>query len=264
MSEFRPLYSAHAIEKCAVSVTFNGALPEKMFSNFIREISMHLEALGLKRQASNPAYTLDTASGRIVTVADDYGPATFVSNDGVIELFIVPNSFTFTTQRYVRWASFLNSFHAITAAVLSWFDSAVSVNSLRLEYWDRFIWTGEWDDFDLQKLLKKDTDVLAQRIFASGREAHCHTGWFEYAGTERRLFNVNVDLVALGTPHNPTRLDPSVGIYILVQDQSDVENVKKFADVNLIERLGNLHAVSKTQMAALLQPNVAKRIGLGG
>ncbi|WLF95718.1 TIGR04255 family protein [Brucella intermedia] len=264
MSEFRPLYTSHAIEKCAVSVAFNGALPEKLFSQFIRELTVELEGQDFKRQAGSQAFTFDMTSGRVVTVPDEYGPATFVSHDAVFELVVVPNSYTLTTQRYVRWATFLNAFRGLTERIQAFFDSAVSVNSLRLEYWDRFIWTGEWQDIDLQKLLRNDNVVLSPRLFSAEREAHCHTGWFEYAGTERRLFNVNVDLVAVAAPYNPTRLDPSVGIYILVQDQSDVENVKKFADVNLIERLEKLHTVSKSQMAALLQPNVAKRIGLGG
>lgn len=247
-----------------MSVTFDSALPEKLYSKFVVDFTMELEALELKRQTGNQAFAFDSASGRVINVADDYGPATFVSHDGVNELFLVPNAVTFTTQRYVRWATFQNSFHAITASILARYDSAVNLNSVRLEYWDRFIWTGEWSDLELEKLLRKDTEVLTQKIFAAQREAHCHTGWFDYADTERRLFNVNVDVLALGMPHNPTRLDPSVGIYILIQDQSDVENTKKFAGVNLMDRLEELHVVSKKQMASLLQPGIAKRIGLGG
>nr|WP_278437082.1 TIGR04255 family protein [Brucella anthropi] len=264
MSEFRPIYSAHAIERCAVSVAFDGALPDKLFANCVNEITAILEQHGMKRDAGSPAFQIDQATGRVISVSEDYAPATFTSFDNAFEIVIMPNSIMFSTQRYVRWASFVNAFHNITAHILARFDTVLSYGSLRLEYWDRFLWTGEWDSFDLRKLLKTDTGLVSSAVFEAERECHSHIGWFEYREDQRRLYNVNVDVLALVSPHNPTRVDPSAGIYILVHDQADKLNVRKFAESGINGRLEDLHKASKAQLSSLLVANLAKRIGLGG
>lgn len=264
MSEFRPIYSAHAIERCAVSVAFDGALPDKMFAQLVVQFTAMLEQHGLKRDTGTPAYQLDQSTGRVLAVSPDYAPATFTSFDNAFEVVIMPNSIMFSTQRYVRWASFINAFHNITGAIVAHFENALNTGSLRLEYWDRFLWTGEWDQFDLRKLIKEETKLVSPTIFDADRECHSHVGWFEYGIGERRLYNINVDVLALISPHNPTRVDPSVGIYILVHDQADKLNVKDYAKVGASERLEGLHKASKAQLSSLLVANLAKRIGLGG
>lgn len=264
MSEFRPFHTAHAIEKCAVNVSFDGSLPEKLYSRYIDEIASDLNSFQFRRGANLGAFKVDATTGQSLPVDNDYSPVNFNNTDNSIELVIFPNGIIFTTHRYVRWATFIEAFKLITSTVLDRFETAVNIGSVGLEYWDRFIWTGGWDDFDLRKLVRDDTAIICGKVFSSERETHSHVGWFEYSSGVRRLYNVNLDVLAYGSGHNPMHLDPSVGIYILVNDQSENLKVKEFADVNLINRLESLHKASKDQFTNILRAEWAERIGIGG
>lgn len=143
------------------------------------------------------------------------------------------------------------------------FDEVTSIGSVRLEYWDRFIWTGDWSDFELRQLIRDDTQYVSAQLFQAKRERHSHNGWFEYLEGERRLFNVNIDVTAFSSSPQHSRIDPSVGIYILVQDQAELERVKSFTSIDVNERLQKLHRDSKNMLSNLLLETHSNRIGLG-
>jgi hypothetical protein len=93
----------------------------------------------------------------------------------------------------VRWQPFVGSIERFVLAILAGYREIVSVNYVKLEYWDRFFWSGNWEDFAVDRLLKKG-DYVAARVYGTRREWHSHVGWFEPIGALRRLTNVNIDV----------------------------------------------------------------------
>lgn len=270
MSEFRPVFPAHAIERCSASITFDANIPIKLFAKLTDRVSGRIQEAGLRRAPGMPGINFDAATGQLVPLPASEGPAIFATPDGSQQLIITPNSIAYASHQYIRWASFITQFLQLSAEVVAAFEEAVSQASVRLEYWDRFIWTGDWSDFDVSKLMNQNSGFLSERASRSDREWHSHSGWFEYSESERRLVNLNVDVaaVALAASTPPTgqasnESFPSVGIYTMMQDQTVPEHAVKFSTIPVVDRLNKLHIDLKKLIGNLLIRDMSKRIGLG-
>lgn len=88
---------------------------------------------------------------------------------------------------------------------------------MKLEYWDRFIWSGTWEDMRLLELLEK-SDYVAWGAVRPNKPWHSHCGWFDLNenGT-KRLVNINLDAVDFRAGPNGLP-KPSIGIYTMIQD----------------------------------------------
>lgn len=275
MSEFRPVFPAHAIERCSATVVFDANIPMKLFSKLTERVAGRIQGIGLRRAPNMSGFNFDAATGQVISIPESEGPAVFATPDGSQQLVITPNSINYASQQYIRWASFINQFLQLSAESIVAFEEAVSQTSVRLEYWDRFIWTGDWSTFDLSKLIDSENGFISKNVARSQREWHNHSGWFEYSEQERRLTNLNVDVaaVALGQPNSsnvqslPPQVSsgtfPSVGVYTMMEDQAAIGYSTQFSTTPVVERLNTLHIDLKKLIGNLLIRGMSKRIGLG-
>lgn len=263
---FMPILPAHAIERCGITVIFDQPLPEKIYIRLRDDVVASLRRVGLTpRTQQSLSFTVDAQTGRIIPQANPpVGPMHFGSNDGAAQLFYAPNSLVWHTNRYIRWRPFFSQYESVASFILENFLQSVSIASLQIEYWDRFLWTGDWASVNYDHLLDAGARV-ARPPAHSLKEWHSHAGWFERADELRRLINLNLDVAEYASPTQGAV--PSVGIYTMLRDEM---NAPGFGSVTpdeqsltyLMDRLDKMHVASKKVLADTISDGMRKRISL--
>jgi len=258
---FNPINSPHSIERCSATVVFSENVPEKLLRKLIVDLSKTLPQ-GVSRTASR-AFKFDVTTGQVTTeVEEGTLPGAFISADKQNQFMLAPNALSWTTERYVRWKPFVGQLDSFFGPVLDGVLEAVSPQSVRLEYSDRFNWAGDWNDFDVKTLLRADPAFVAQRVLSGDGRWHTHSGWFDKVDNLRRLTNVNIDVADLVGPMTPT-----VGIFTLMQDEANISgygpsNPEDLNKAFIASRLENLHQGLKKLLADIIVPQMAEKIGL--
>lgn len=259
MPEFRTQTPAHAIEQCSASILFQPAVPSKLLDKINRENTRHLERMGFKQAPAGPFMNVDIATGAL-SQATEGAPRFYLGPDGKTQVSIMPNVIALMTPQYVRWGHFQDLISRILGPICEAFNEVVSLNAVRLEYWDRFVWTGTWEDFDASLLIDISSGYIAPRVLEVEKEFHSHCGWFAYDGPVRRLVNINID--AQEGIQGSARI-PSIGFYTMAQDQVASEDKQhEFEVTSVSEQFNNVHAELKKLFASLIVNEYAAKIGL--
>lgn len=259
MSEFQAIYRAHAIERCAITLAFSSEVPDKALARLVADVTPILNGVGLRRGQQPLGFQVDALSGKVMPLREA-GPANFVSSDSRQQLSLLPNGISWTTQHYVRWEHFITQFQRFSLHALERYDALVSLVSVQLEYWDRFLWTGSWSDFDAFTLLNPTPYLIAPKSLKFEREWHNHIGWFEYGADARRLWNVNVDIVGVAGPTGDAV--PSVGIYTMGREQILESGQNMLELPSVTPRLNALHLDLKKILREIISKDMSSRIGL--
>lgn len=260
MSEFVPFLKSHAVERCAASLAFYPELPEKIFDNIAASVKMQLLERGFEEVKTSFGFSVDP-NGKITPLVSG-APANYRSKDGRWQIHIAPGAIGILTDKYTRWSSFLELFKEHMESIIEMYESAVSVGGVKLEYWDRFNWTGGWNDFDFNKLINPNGPASTLMPANAVKEWHNHIGWFEYVENWRRLHNINVDVSGLKDPSGE-ELAPTVGIHTMAFEQGAIDDLSSFAGYNnIIIRLSNMHDVLKSSLSDMLNDNTKRLIGL--
>ncbi len=106
------------------------------------------------------------------------GPKAFMFPDQTTGVTINSDGLVFSNSSYVRWQPFVGSVERYILPILSLFLETVSVAAVKLEYWDRFVWAGSWNDFDVSRLLRPSSRFITQEAAARPKQWHSHSGWF--------------------------------------------------------------------------------------
>lgn len=255
--QFEPLRRAHAIDRCAVTLTFEPAVPDKLFRFVLREYAESAQKSGLIPQSAVPSFEVDMDTRTVRPIADAM-PNSFRTGDGG-QISITPSTITVLTTRYVRWEHFRRSFVNFITPIGSSFLNAVSISRLKLEYWDRFNWTGTWKDFDPFQLIENRAFVVASAVGHVGW--HTHSGWFESPeGDGQRLVNVNINAVSR-TRTGDTEPRPSIQIHTLME----YRNLES-REGNELEQVWNLaergHVDLKAILGGIISREMQNRISL--
>ncbi|WP_431322218.1 TIGR04255 family protein [Rhizobium sp. YTU87027] len=262
MAEFRTQIPAHAIERCTASIIFNPSVPDKAFERIVAQSASQLMSSGFRSTGPSVGLSVDVVTGRVIHSAEG-APKLYIGPDGQTQVTVMPNLIALSTPQYVRWAHFHNLIEKILRPLCDAYNNIVSINAVKLEYWDRFLWTGSWSDFDVDQLLDVSSGVISQKAMQAEREWHSHCGWFEFLGPSKRLVNVNADVVEVR--ENGVTPLPSIGIYTMMQDQVFTpEHQANFEAVSASKKFDELHVGLKNLFASLILKSYATRIGLLG
>ena len=262
-SRFDPRWPTHAIERCSLTIAFKEDLPERLFAS---TKSKHHDALlhfGLIEQLMI-GMSIDVVTGQVTGNSSGSVPVSYVRSDSSAALTMSPKALVWGSTQYTRWAQFKSQLETTLFPVLRSFSEVIDPILVRLDYLDRFIWTGTWSDFDLSGLMRPGLDVMPLISKTAKRERHTHNGWFEPNGRLRRLVNRNVDVVE-GTTLGSKVVQPSVGIYTLLQDEfiQPFEGTNPLADIKSLQQaIEQQHLDLKAMMTDTISENMAKRIGL--
>jgi uncharacterized protein (TIGR04255 family) len=115
------------------------------------------------------------------------------------EFSIGKSSFILSYSRYTSWTDFKNMGFDLLNAVQAVAPILSGVRSIQLQYNDRF--TSVSVGADVFEVVSRTSSLLAPVLADKTRALHCHSGWFEYFGADRRrLTNVNIGLVDNSAP----------------------------------------------------------------
>ena len=263
--QFEPIFPSHGIERCSAVVTFSEPLPAKIFQKVLDQVQVRFRGFGLEFIGGPPGagtvgIQIDMASGRAIPlVPPGLGPAIFATTDRATQFVIAPNSMTARTASYVRWSPFSGQIEALMLPLFSIYSDVVSVANIQLDYVDRFLWTGDWSNFDWRALLRSDGQFLAARAAEGHRLWHTHSGWLDATPDGQRLVNVNVDLADYQRSDGPV---PSIAILTLMREDV-TPGLSGYEDATSVQaRLEQLHKHLKSLLGQIITKQMAERISL--
>jgi len=264
---WQPAHKAHAIERVSITFVFESELPSKQMDRLLNAVAAIAPSQGMTTISEDHELDLTAAAQPIAGM--NFAPSqsvpigkTFQSviNGQTREAAAIHNKqFSYISTNYIRWADFRQRVDNIVGSVLSTALESAYLDSLKIEYWDRFVFSGDIDKCRYGELLKESKYSPG---FIGGQEGlfHSHVGFFADSGKSlRRLVNLNLDAVDLrGTSGRTYR---SVGIYTMVQDSFTHEG----APVNAAAALSTsdvMHDILKGILVDVISSTMADRISL--
>jgi uncharacterized protein (TIGR04255 family) len=179
-----------------------------------------------------------------------------LSNGAPIGEFSIGKSgFVLSYSRYTSWTEFKNMGVDLLNAVQAVAPILSGVRSIQLQYIDRFI--SVIVAADVFEVVSKTSSLLAPVLANKNRALHCHSGWFEYFGADRRrLTNVNITLVDNSAP---SQVDAKSTLTLLTMAR--VEELAGAVEQPLDE-LTNLHDYLKVVFKDIITTEAAARVAL--
>jgi uncharacterized protein (TIGR04255 family) len=267
-ARFDPIYPAHAIERCSASFVFDEPITEKAFQKLRNKADASLSQAQLLAQPQpNFGFQIDATNGVVTPRHAGVGSVNYSNSDRSITCTITPSAIVWSSARYLRWQPFAGQLEQFVLPLLQFYEDLVSLQVVKLDYLDRFFWTGDWSDFNADSLLQSHAGKASKPSTKAYREWHSHSGWFEETADQfRRLVNINIDAVGALRPGETVPV-PSIGIYTMIQDQSIVpdSNIGAVSPPSLgcpLDRLDNQHEALKLLLAGVINTGMADRIAL--
>lgn len=284
--QWKPAHETHAIERVSVTVSFNEAIPSKIWQPLLDAATASLLALGFDSRSDiglPPAAARGVMSAHIV-----FGPGgqvtpglgensgrvfrTSQGNDGE-EIYFQRHLLTYATRGYERWKAFYSRFSDALGESIKDILKYVDISVIKLEYWDRFTFDGPIADASYAELLNADAELLPTFPLTTESLWHSHVGYYAappFVGA-RRLINLNLDAVDLprrqdddapgGEEQQDGQLSRSVGIYSMAQDMLIAPAIPGALPLE-INLLDSLHSELKIVIEDVLSAAAAGAISL--
>lgn len=260
-----PIHDAHSIERVRIIVRFTDPIPPKLISGLADALEPQKSQWGFgpRKGRQSAELTIHISGGTLKsgTQGGENGWI-FTRNVGpneIIELLsLEPTQLIYEIAQYKRWDDFMQRFVPLMDVLSAKIESAVDIESLSLEYFDRFTEPSDVVATKVSEVIKESVISSVPRDVVSGGEMfHIHRGWFEGAESGRVLINQNVDLQQ-GTTITEEELR-SLLIYTKVERRRregavDLSNLKTDLD--------GLHDISKRVLSDVMQEAAQERIGL--
>lgn len=267
-SKFEPIHDAHAIEQVAIVLQFTKPLAGYDF----QEIRKLADALKTDFPGRSPIQTFMVAvgAGGVMPGHPAQGIVlTDTSRAGVItqELRLEHSSIAYRTTMYTRWASIWDKANQYFNKFLPLYLDGSELSAINLNYLDKFIWNGNFEESDPKLLLRSNSRYLTPSVYESNDLWHSHFGAYIKADQyTKRLVNVNVDYVDENNDLNARR---AVSISTVLTDIFHQPNYQPLTLNTLSEVSGYidnkaqaLHEYNKQVLRNIISDEMIKRISL--
>jgi uncharacterized protein (TIGR04255 family) len=274
---WQPHREAHAIEIVAAALTFTEPLTDALLRKALRAadgvtarvkltqrdaiagLQFNVQPGGSPRVESTP--TMGISFKRTEIETNHLGTVQTVA---VEELAVDRQSLVFRSRRYERWKQFTERANELLQPILSVLLDSTSVQSIRLEYRDRFTHAGKAKEAKTEELLRVGSPLIAPHVFEEPNMWHSHTGMFvDSDSVERRLIQINVDAVDVQLPGNDF-MSRSIAIMTGIQDHFRIGGIddEDQQTAFVVGRLEDMHELSNALFRRLICDEVCNRIGL--
>lgn len=216
---WQPVNPAHAIERVRLLVQFRQPISEKLAALLKAAVEKHSRESRLVGPTPMQSVTFGVqmspdGQGQMVASQEGLGWQYVRSSSAhlPLEVFAVQrNQIIYETTEYRKWETFMQRFQKVAAEAVDLASSALDLDVLSLEYYDRFFFEGPVKDAD-PRLLLRDIEKFLHPDPASGRTMwHLHRGWFESSEKGDVLVNQNFDAIE-GIRGGRTDLMRTVGV----------------------------------------------------
>lgn len=278
---WEPIREAHSIESVAAVVAFPSPLNDTMLRKVLRAVDARADKLRLPTRETITGFQFNIGpAGPLmpVTPTVDHAPmmgVVFKRNEiesvGSVTTTVAAEEFqigrqalVYNTVRYDRWRLYQERLEELLTPTLTAALAGANVAHLRLEYRDRFIFSGEPVSASTSELLRQGCNLIAPHVFSQSGLWHSHTGMFVPAeGTQKRLVQILIDANDVTVADNPA-VRRSISVVTGVQDFFEVEGAEVMdqdASV-LVAQFAKLHDASKELFKDMLTEAARKRVGL--
>lgn len=165
----------------------------------------------------------------------------------------------FTASEYGTWKAFSQDADETMNPFLTKAMEITGLKSIKLEYADRFVFSGEPEDADFSEILKMSIIGLPDAATANGKLWHNHAGWFDQIDQGSVLVNSNLDVTDVTHRDQPDKPLKSVGIFTLVETRF-TGLITEFEMAKIISN--SLHSKSKDVFRSAITDAAAKMVGL--
>jgi len=224
---WKPRHEAHAIERVRVLFAFREPVPAKVVSRSSAEITAKFSELGFN--------SVEPVEGSVATIklqpnaAPEREPAARNGlvmrrhKDSVIaeEVGFRDLVYGYMTTTYGRWEAMRRRLDEVLLPALDHVIDIVELDSMKLEYWDSFIFEGDPSKADISDLLAFVDPSIPEDVLRGSSAWHSHSGWFEGEEPFPVLINRNLDMV--DRKDNEGRTVRALGVYTLVEKRSSAD-----------------------------------------
>lgn len=267
---FEPIHEAHAITQVACILQFTNTISDSEFERAkLKSKDFEIDLPG-KNNITEHGFSIQF--GNPVQAA----PPNVIINgvrrtkslpDGTIEseLRIERSAITFITTRYTRWAKIWEQCAKYFNELLPFYLIDSKINTINLNYIDKFIWTDLPETCNPELLIKNNSKYISQHIFEVKDLWHSHTGAFiPFDDFTKRLVNVNIDCVDELHDETPRRV---IAISTSIADHFNQPDYVPFLwniEPNKVidDHMQSMHILGKKIVSELITENMCKRIAL--
>jgi hypothetical protein len=285
---WQPAHEAHAIERVSITFQFAEAIPSKLWQATLNRATLEYQEKGFNAIMEGVELNLGqlfTGQGFAMPGGTPFGvgePLPLTGQGAALpgltartfrvvvgsqvreEISLSQQRFVYTSTRYDRWGAFSQRLYDLIGPPLEQALSVVNLPTIKIEYWDRFVFDGLPAEANYRELFRMESRYLPTFFFDMNDLWHSHVGHFaSTAPTAKRLINLNVDVFDFADAAMAGTLKRSIGIYSMGQDT--VVTPPYFsaaADTAVV--LDDLHVILKEALADVILPEMAERISLNG
>lgn len=258
---WEPVGGAHAIERVRIVVQLESEVPSKMRNllGTIIEGDRDRLALGPRREVSGQVLNFQIGPQGAVSnqIEAKTGWEFHRSSDSPVPveaLSLQSDTLSYEIGEYSRWQLFLDRFNETAGAILPKILEFSDISVLSMEYYDRFVFSGDPDTARPSDLISVNDSILGEGAIAGEDLWHIHRGWFEQGEFGRILMNQNMD--AQEAHVNGVR-KRSVQILTKADARSTVWG---FSGTDIEPHLNALHDHTKKLFALSLNDDVRKQL----
>jgi len=267
---FQPINKAHAIVEVVWFIQFSGEFPKGALIKFSSLKDELVDALPKFSEMQKLSLAI-TPQGPVAQ--QDVGGMEFqrIKRDGSLEwmLRIHDNTISVHCLDYARWDTAWSNASAYLYRVFSKIEGPeLPVALVGLKYIDRLVYEGPFDQIDMSKLFRNDSDLLFSKAFMAGPLWHCHTGWFDdLAESNLNCLNqLNIDTAyttVAGERKHTTTIDHNTIVRFPPGEKSQLQVIvgDNANEKTLINKIMNsLHMKNKRVLGTLLAKDISERI----
>ncbi len=263
-----PANPAHAIERVRFITKFRANIPTKL----LRQMSERVASLQNETRLAGPvplnginlAFQV-TPDGQPV-FAEPTAPQSgwqfsrnSTSTEAIEMIAAAGDQIIYETIDYRRWAVFKQRFEKVAGPILHMATATLDVETVSLEYFDRFTFVGPAEKALPGELLVGVDDNLHEDAKCGRTLWHVHRGWYENSEGGQVLINQNFDANQSISKGGANVLVRSVSMLTKVDLRDGMFPVN---DGAVVDRLDFMHQLSKYYFKSALQPNIRKIVGI--
>lgn len=255
---WKPAHGAHAIDRVRVLVNFDDPIPDKLLQRAAGETTGRFEDLGFDSLSRADSSILNIIlSGQAARTPQEPKNGWVLKRGGIVEeAGFRDGVFGYVTAEYGRWENLVSRFTDIFSAPLNLALQSVYVETVKLEYLDRFIFDGPADQADTSKLLPEVDPAINSDATAGSSVWHSYVGWFEQMLDGKALINRNFDIVE-------EEIDGKIRRVAKIRTMTDYRPASKIDDIDHIYvALDELHRRSLLLLGSSISSEAQEQIGM--
>lgn len=263
-----PVNPGHAIERVRFITKFRENIPSKLLRQMGEKVASQRHETRLDGPITLNGFNLAfqvTPDGQPV-LAEPSAPQSgwqFSRNSvagAVIEMIAVAgDQVIYETIDYRRWTTFKQRFEKVVSSALNMAASTLDVDIVSLEYFDRFVFSGNSAEARPDLLLVGVHENLHDAAKSGNKLWHVHRGWYEPADGGDVLVNQNFDASEIPAKDNSEEKVRSISILTKIDLRAAMYAI---GDEPIVGKLDFMHKLSKDYFQRSVRSELLRSVGI--